>query len=61
MMFLLSNLNPGYMRVLFDDPKGPTILAIAGTLQLIGSVIIWKLYRQRADLSSAEITAVRGL
>src|ERR1700722_2141724 len=43
MMVLLSNLNPGYMRVLFDDPKGPTILAIAGTLQLIGSVIIWKI------------------
>ena len=43
MMFLLSNLNPGYMRVLFDDPKGPTILAIAGTLQLIGSIIIWKI------------------
>ena len=43
MMILLSNLNPSYMRVLFDDPKGPTVLAIAGTLQLIGSAIIWKI------------------
>ena len=43
MMVLLSNLNPTYMRVLFDDPKGPTILAIAGTMQLIGSAIIWKI------------------
>jgi len=35
---------PGYMRVLFDDPKGPTNFSrIAGTLQLIGSVIIWKI------------------
>jgi tight adherence protein B len=43
MMLLLSNLNPTYMQVLFDDPKGPTVLAIAGTLQLIGSAIIWKI------------------
>jgi tight adherence protein B len=43
MLVLLSNLNPDYMRVLFDDPKGPTVLAIAGTLQLIGSAIIWKI------------------
>jgi Flp pilus assembly protein TadB len=31
------------MHVLFDDPKGPTVLAVAGTLQLIGSAIIWKI------------------
>jgi tight adherence protein B len=43
MMLVLSNLNPGYMQVLFDDPKGPTVLAIAGALQLIGSAIIWKI------------------
>jgi tight adherence protein B len=43
MMVVLSNLNPDYMRVLFDDPKGPTVLAVAGTLQLIGSAIIWKI------------------
>jgi tight adherence protein B len=43
MMIVLSNLNPAYMRVLFDDPKGPTVLAVAGTLQLIGSAIIWKI------------------
>lgn len=43
MAFMLSILNPHYMRVLFDDPKGPPILALAATLQLIGSLIIWKI------------------
>ena len=42
-MMVVLSVNPTYMRVLFDDPKGPTVLAIAGTLQLIGSAIIWKI------------------
>jgi tight adherence protein B len=43
MMGVLGIINPSYLRVLFEDPKGPTVLAIAGTLQLIGSAIIWKI------------------
>jgi tight adherence protein B len=43
MMAVLGVINPSYLRVLFEDPKGPTVLAIAGTLQLIGSAIIWKI------------------
>jgi tight adherence protein B len=43
MMGVLGVINPSYLRVLFEDPKGPTVLAIAGTLQLIGSAIIWKI------------------
>jgi tight adherence protein B len=43
MMVILGALNPHYMRVLIDDPLGPTILATAATLQLIGSAIIWKI------------------
>jgi tight adherence protein B len=42
MMVILSSLNPQYIRVLIDDPLGPTALAIAATLQFIGSAIIWK-------------------
>lgn len=43
MMIVLSALNPHYMGVLFEDPKGPTILAIAGIMQVIGSAILWKI------------------
>jgi tight adherence protein B len=39
----LSVLNPTYMRALFDDPKGPAVLAIAGGLQVVGSAILWKI------------------
>jgi len=43
MLCVLSVLNPPYMRVLFEDPKGPMILAIAATMQVIGSAILWKI------------------
>jgi tight adherence protein B len=43
MMAILGLMNPGYMRVLFTDPRGPTILAIAATMQIIGSIFIWKI------------------
>jgi tight adherence protein B len=39
----LSVLNPDYMKVLFEDPKGPYVLGIAGGMQLIGSIILWKI------------------
>lgn len=43
MMFVLSLLNPHYIGILFTDPKGPTVLMIAATLQIIGAAIIWKI------------------
>jgi tight adherence protein B len=43
MMLVLEILNPRYIRVLFTDPQGPTVLAIAGTLQVIGSIVLWKI------------------
>jgi tight adherence protein B len=39
----LSILNPSYMKVLFEDPKGPYVLGIAGGMQVIGSMILWKI------------------
>jgi len=43
MMALLWMMNPSYIRVLFVDPKGSTLLAAAAMMQIIGSVIIWKI------------------
>ena len=43
MMAVLGFLNPHYMGILFTDRVGPELLAVAGTLQFIGSAIIWKI------------------
>lgn len=43
MMLVLGTLNPSYMKLLFTDPKGPIVLLTAGTLQIIGSAVIWKI------------------
>jgi tight adherence protein B len=43
MMLVLSVINPHYIGVLFTDPKGPTVLVIAATLQIIGAMILWKI------------------
>lgn len=43
MMTMLAMLNPHYIGVLFTDPVGPEVLAVAGTLQVIGSALIWKI------------------
>jgi tight adherence protein B len=43
MLLALSAVNPQYMRTLTEDPAGPKILAIAGTLQVIGSALLWKI------------------
>lgn len=42
-MLALTLINPIYMRVLFVDPVGPTVLAIAATMQIIGSLLLWKI------------------
>ncbi len=43
MLCILSILNPTYIRVLFEDPKGPMMLGTAAIMQLIGSALIWKI------------------
>lgn len=43
MGLVLSVLNPKYVGVLFTDPWGPWVLAIAATAQLVGSAILWKI------------------
>jgi tight adherence protein B len=43
MMVVLMIMNPTYMKVLFQDPKGSMILTVAGIMQLVGSAIIWKI------------------
>lgn len=43
MVFALNALNHEYMKVLFEDPKGPYILTTAAVMQLIGSMLLWKI------------------
>jgi tight adherence protein B len=43
MMSMLGMINPHYIQVLFTDPVGPEVLAVAATLQVIGSAVIWKI------------------
>ncbi len=43
MLLLLNFLNPAYCRVLFTDSYGTIALAVAGCLQLIGGLILWKI------------------
>jgi len=43
MLCLLSVLNPSYVRVLFEDPKGPMVLGYAAIMQVIGSALLWKI------------------
>ncbi|MGA8144039.1 MAG: type II secretion system F family protein [Candidatus Acidiferrales bacterium] len=43
MMALLGLMNPSYIRILFVDPIGPTLLTAAAAMQILGSVIIWKI------------------
>jgi tight adherence protein B len=43
MLFALETVNPAYVRVLFDDPVGPPILIGAALMQVIGSILIWRI------------------
>jgi tight adherence protein B len=43
MLVAMGALNPAYIRVLFDDPTGQTMLMAAGAMQIFGSVILWKI------------------
>jgi len=43
MGFILRILNPSYMKPLFNDPIGPYIIALAVFLQVVGSLMLWKI------------------
>lgn len=43
MAFVLHTLNPNYMAPLFHDPLGPYVIALAVFLQVVGSVMLWKI------------------
>jgi tight adherence protein B len=45
MMILMEGVNPEYVKPLFSDPLGPYILGTAAGLQVIGSLILWKIVR----------------
>lgn len=42
MIILLKGMNPDYIDVLFTDPVGPYLLGGAALLQIIGSILLWK-------------------
>jgi tight adherence protein B len=43
MMLVLMVMNPAYVGILFHDPKGLLALTVAGIMQVIGSLVIWKI------------------
>jgi tight adherence protein B len=43
MGLVLRGLNPSYMKPLFTDPMGPYIIALAAFLQIVGSLMLWKI------------------
>lgn len=45
MMALMSLVNPAYVRPLFRDVWGPYVLVLGGTMQIIGSAMLWKIVR----------------
>lgn len=43
LLLLLRFLNPDYVMLLFTDSLGHKMLGVACTLQLIGSIVLWKI------------------
>jgi tight adherence protein B len=43
MVVVLRVMNPDYVNLLFTDPWGPYMLGGAATLQVIGSILLWKI------------------
>lgn len=43
MLIALKFLNPGYINILFTDPAGPLVLTVAGVMQVIGGIILWRI------------------
>ena len=45
MILMLHAVNPSYISPLFTDPKGVYMLGVAAVLQVVGSLILWKIVR----------------
>jgi len=43
MIIMLNFVNPNYVGILFHDPMGQTFLIIAAMMQVVGSLILWKI------------------
>jgi Flp pilus assembly protein TadB len=43
MLAALAAVNPGYIRVLFDDHTGRNMLMGAAVMQVLGSLMLWKI------------------
>ncbi len=43
MIILMRVVNPGYINLLFTDPWGPWFLGVAAVLQVVGSIVLWKI------------------
>jgi len=43
MMFVLGAVNPSYIKILFDDAAGRTMLVSAAGLQILGSLLLWRI------------------
>jgi len=43
MVIMLNILNPHYMNILFTDRLGPWMLYGAASLQVIGTLLLWKI------------------
>jgi tight adherence protein B len=43
MLVVLEILNPAYISILFTDPIGPMLLGGAALMQVVGSLILWKI------------------
>jgi tight adherence protein B len=43
MMGVLAVVNPNYIKILFSDPAGRMMMMVAAGLQLMGSLLLWKI------------------
>jgi Flp pilus assembly protein TadB len=43
MLFALGAINPEYMKIIYTDPLGPRVLIMAGILQVLGALLLWRI------------------
>jgi len=43
MMAMLGGVNPNYLHILFSDPAGHTMLIVAALMQIVGSILLWRI------------------
>ena len=47
LVLFLTTINPDYMKVLVNDPRGHYVLVVAGVMQLVGMLLIKKILNVR--------------